>query len=76
MATRLSKPVARVVSTRLSGDLVITMTSAGITVREKGRRTTYGPIDYGKILLDGARQFIAEQKRLKAERRKLLRRTR
>ena len=73
MATRLSKPVVRVVPTRRDGDLVITLTAEGIMVREKGRRTTYGPISYGKVLLDGARMHVAEQKRLKAERRKAAR---
>lgn len=76
MATKLTKPVTRVVSTRRDGDLVITLVDAGVLVREKGRRTTYGPIPYGKLLIDGARMFIEAQKREKAlarQQRKLLR---
>ena len=73
MTTLLSKPVSRVVPTRRDGPLVITLTDAGLLVREKGRRTTYGPIPYGKLLVDGANMYVAEQKRLKAEARKLRR---
>jgi hypothetical protein len=51
-------------------DLIITLTPEGITVREKGRRTTYGPISYGKLLLDGARLYVEAEKRRKAELRK------
>ena len=58
MTTRLHKPVARVVPTRRDGDLVITLTVEGIMVREKGRRTSYGPVSYGKLLLDAARMYV------------------
>lgn len=66
MATRLQRPVKRVVPTRRDGELVITLTSEGVMVRQKGRRTSYGPIPYGKLLLDGARMYIAAEKQRKA----------
>jgi hypothetical protein len=62
--------VTRVVPTRRDGDLVITLTAEGVTVREHGRRRTYGPIPYGKLLLDGARMYVEAEKRAKAEARK------
>ncbi len=70
MATKLTRNVTRIVPTRRDGDLVITLTSEGLMVREKGRRISYGPIAYGKLLLDGARMHIEAIKRAKAEARK------
>jgi hypothetical protein len=70
MTTRLQRPVRRVVRTRRHGELVVTLTAEGVMVRELGRRTTYGPLDYGLLLLQGARQFVAEQKAAKAAARK------
>lgn len=68
MATILSKPVAREV---VSGGkwYVVTMTHAGITIREKGKRTTFGPVSWGLIFVQGAKFAAAahiherEQKR-------------
>ena len=41
MATRLSKPVRRVVSTLRHGDLVVTLAEEGIYFREPRRRTSF-----------------------------------
>lgn len=71
MPTRLAKKVSRVVETRLDGPLVVTLAPEGVYVRQKGRRTVYGPIGYGKLYLDGARLYVAEVKRQKAEKRKV-----
>jgi len=54
MTTALTKPVSRVVSTRDGLDLVITLTQLGVLVREKGRRTEYGPLPYGSLRLRAA----------------------
>lgn len=73
MTTPLRRPVARIVSTRRDGSLVVTLTELGLMIREKGRRTTYGPLPYGKLLLAGARDYIEQKKREKREARKLRR---
>jgi hypothetical protein len=70
MPTRLERPLRRVVRTRRHGELVLTLTAEGLLVRELGRRTTYGPLDYGALLLQGARQYVADQKAAKAAARK------
>jgi len=54
MATRLTKPVARVVTTRDGEELVLTLSQAGIFIRPKGRRTEYGPVSYGSLLVQAA----------------------
>jgi hypothetical protein len=73
VTTRLTKPVRRVVTTRRSGELVITLTAEGLTFREKGRRTTYGPLDPGALFIMAVRQHIDAEKRRKAEARKAAR---
>lgn len=61
MATRLTKAVKRVVSTREGQDLVLTLSQAGVFVREKGRRTEYGPVPYGAILMRAAQLTAHEE---------------
>lgn len=66
MTTRLTRPVVRLVETSAtvrsaSGALVVTLTPAGLLIREKGRRTSYGPIPYGHLLLEGARRTAASR---------------
>lgn len=73
MATRLTKRISRVVETRHEGPLVVTLTAEGVYLRRKGTRTTYGPLAYGKLFLDGARLYAIETKRAKAEAKKLRR---
>lgn len=48
MATKLTKPVTRWDE---RDDLVITLAPEGVYVREKGRRTRYGPLSYGALKL-------------------------
>ena len=48
---------------------VATITAAGVVLREKGRTTSYGPVSWGHILLDGARIMAEETRRAKATRR-------
>lgn len=45
---------------------VIELRPDGFYIREKGRRTWYGPIAYGRLLLLGARQYVEDRKRTKA----------
>lgn len=53
MTAPLVKPVARVVE----GRMVITLTREGVYLRERGRRQSYGPIPYGMLLIQAAREY-------------------
>jgi hypothetical protein len=48
MATKLTKPVSRLDE---RDNLIITLAPEGVYVREKGRRTVYGPLSYGALKL-------------------------
>lgn len=52
--------------------IVVELSSAGISVREHGRRIVYGPISYGRILQMGAQMaadaLLREKARAKKER--------
>jgi hypothetical protein len=72
--TRLGmNTVRREVETASGLVLVVEFTPAGITTREKGRRTTYGPIPYGKQHKLGAMMMaeaiIRERKALRKARK-------
>jgi len=73
--TRLGKTVKREVSlpspfSAFPTQLIVSLTREGITTREKGRRTTYGPIPYAHIHLLGARMKAEELIRERKARRK------
>ena len=71
--TRLGlKTVKREVETASGTTLVVSFTPAGVTTREKGRRTVYGPIPYGKLHLLGA-QMKADEHYWRAAKKKLRR---
>ena len=53
MSAPLIRPVSRVVDDRM----VITLTREGVYVRERGRRQSYGPIPYGALLIQAAREY-------------------
>lgn len=53
MIRPLTRPVARIVADRM----VITLTREGIYLRERGRRRDYGPLPYGLLLLQAAREY-------------------
>ncbi len=75
--TRLGlNTVKREVETASGTTLVVSFTPAGITTREKGKRTTYGPIPFGKIHILGAQMMADEAKRERAARKKLRRQQR
>ncbi len=52
MATQLTKPISRLVATSAGRELIVTLTQAGITFREKGRRLEIGPIPYGPLYVE------------------------
>ena len=71
--TKLTKTVRREVQLALTEPGVIELTREGIYIREKGRRTKYGPITYSHVFMLGARMKAEENIRERRERRKLRR---
>lgn len=67
--THLTKSVRREAHTSY-GPIIITLAPEGIYTREKGRRTTYGPIALGKIHTLGAQMKADEIRRARAAARK------
>ena len=59
MATKLTTPVVRE-DTR--DHYIITVAPEGLYLREKGRRTTYGPLTYGRLYLQAVRAEIERRK--------------
>jgi hypothetical protein len=49
--------------------IVIELREEGLYVREHGRRTTYGPLSPGGILLAGARLYVEAKRQEKARKR-------
>lgn len=68
--TILEKAVRRQLGDR---DVVVEMTREGLRMREKGRRTWYGPYPWGRLFVQLARmtadQKIAERKARRRARR-------
>lgn len=58
-----------VFSNTISRALIVTLASDGVYVREKGRRTTYGPISYGVLLQKAAAVTAAQTERARPARR-------
>lgn len=67
--THLTKPVRRETYAPKWGNLMVTMTAAGIEIREKGKRTTYGPVSWGTIMQKGAELKAAETRLARASKR-------
>jgi hypothetical protein len=53
--TSLTKKVRREAHGGSYGPIIVTLAPEGIYTREKGRRTTYGPITFAHIHTEGAR---------------------
>jgi len=71
MTTKLRmNTVKREVSSDRTVELIVSLTPAGITTREKGRRTVYGPVPYGHLHLIGARMRADEIRRERKRRRR------
>lgn len=69
MATKLSRPVTRVVETLRGEALVVTLAPEGIKFREARRRTTY-LLPYGTAFLDAVERYVQAEKRAKLAERK------
>jgi hypothetical protein len=52
MATPLTKAVSRL---ELRNNLIVTLAPDGVYVRQKGKRTSFGPLSYGALELHCAR---------------------
>ena len=53
--TRCNKPVSRLVGGGASSEwLVVTLAPEGLYLREKWRRTQYGPLPYGSLYTQAA----------------------
>ena len=66
--THLYKKVAREAQAGSYGQVIVTLAPEGIYTREKGRRTTYGPITFAHIHTMGAqlRALAVKKERLTA----------
>jgi hypothetical protein len=53
--TSLTKKVRREAQGGSFGPIIVTLAPEGIYTREKGKRTTYGPISFAHIHMEGAR---------------------
>ena len=72
MATALTKAVSRLIE---RDNLVVTLAPEGVYVREKGKRTLYGPLAYGRLLLKAAEvnaEAIRSERRTRKVSRNLL----
>jgi hypothetical protein len=70
MATKLTKPVRREIAAENGMTLIIELTPAGIMIKEKGRRTAYGPLSYAALHIRGAQLEAAHRAREKQLERK------
>ncbi len=64
MPTPLTKPVVRAL---LRDKLIVTVAPDGIYIREAGKRITYGPLSYGRLLVRMAEDHVQTAKRAKAQ---------
>ena len=68
--THLYKKVAREAQAGSYGQVIVTLAPEGIYTREKGRRTTYGPITFSHIHTLGAHIRAIEVKKERLTARK------
>ncbi len=66
---KLPHPVRRLTE----DDLVVSLTPEGVTIREKGRRTVYGPLPYGWLRLKAAERMAEQRRAERAKKRKVKR---
>lgn len=74
--THLSKRVARETNAGSYGAIIVTLAPEGIYTREKGRRTSYGPIAFSSIHTLGANMRAAAIRKDRLAARKARRQTR
>lgn len=64
--TALTRPVRRSVTAPRSGNLVVEITAEGLRLREKGRRTWFGPAPWGALYVALARMEADARRAAKA----------
>lgn len=72
MATKLKGSVDRLIETA-DGAYIVRMTSAGLMMREPGKRTWYGPMSWGGLFVRGAQQKANDNARERARPRRVSR---
>lgn len=72
MATKLSGVLKREVAGMDGKTYIITLTAEGVMMREKNRRTQYGPLDYSFLHFKAAAQTV-EAERVRSSRRRVSR---
>jgi hypothetical protein len=70
----IRKPVVRRVHDPKWGLLAVTLGADCVTIREYGKRTSYGPVSYGFIALQGAKLKAEERRNERAAKRRRPRR--
>jgi hypothetical protein len=68
MPTQLERTITRAVEGRRGTKVVIRLTKEGILFREFRRRTWYGPLDYGALLIDAVRRTVDAERRTRRRR--------
>ena len=63
MTTVLTRRVRRRVHTSSGLDLVLGMEPEGLTLREHGRRKTFGPLKWGSLFMRAVDQDITQRRR-------------
>jgi hypothetical protein len=63
--TRLSGVLRREVTGEDGKSYMITLTAEGITMREKGRRTTFGPLSYSWLHFRAVSGTVEAKRRVK-----------
>lgn len=61
----MPRPVRRLAD----DDLVVTLTPEGVTLRDKGTRTVYGPLPYGWLKLKAAERMAEQRRAARGKRR-------
>lgn len=68
--------IPRLVRRLTEDDLIVTLTPDGVMLREKGRRTQYGPLPYGWLKLRAAERMAEQRRAARAGARQIRRKVR
>lgn len=71
--TKLTGVVKRSVTGPNGEEFIITLTAEGIVIREKGRRTTYGPLAYSFLHYTAVARTVAAERITTARRKQVSR---
>lgn len=71
--TKLSGVVRRVVTDEAGKEYILTLTAEGIVMREKGRRTQFGPLSYSWLHFTAVARTVASERTNTARRKQVSR---